>query len=123
MCIWRMFVLCPCSDGVELYVIACCVAAVVKTIFLSISGNLVLVLKYVVCLCRGCDGCCIFYLNCEAWNCRFSIMGRGSVSSCMMLYVWVLCSLCGSPQCCVLYDLQFVNAGRGCNRHSPEPVS
>ena len=23
---------------------------------------------------------------------------------------------CGSSQCCVLHDLQFVNAGRGCNR-------
>ena len=29
-----------------------------------------------------------------------------------MLYVWVLCSSCGSPQCCVLHDLQFVNAGQ-----------
>ena len=23
---------------------------------------------------------------------------------------------CGSSQCCILHDLQFVNAGRGCNR-------
>ena len=28
----------------------------------------------------------------------------------------VLCTSCGSSQCCVLHDLQFVNAGRGCNR-------
>ena len=34
-----------------------------------------------------------------------------------MLYVCVLCASCGSSQCCVLHDLQFVNAGRGCNRH------
>ena len=33
-----------------------------------------------------------------------------------MLYVCVLCASCGSSQCCVLHDLLFVNAGRGCNR-------
>ena len=33
-----------------------------------------------------------------------------------LLYVCVLCASCGSSQCCVLHDLQFVNAGRGCNR-------
>ena len=32
-----------------------------------------------------------------------------------MLYICVLCASCGSSQCCVLHDLQFVNAGRGCN--------
>ena len=31
-----------------------------------------------------------------------------------MLYVGVLCASCGSSQFCVLHDLQFVNAGRGC---------
>ena len=30
--------------------------------------------------------------------------------------VCVLCASCSSSQCCVLHDLQFVNAGRGCNR-------
>ena len=35
-----------------------------------------------------------------------------------MLYVCVLCASCGNFQCCVLYDLQFVNAGRGCNRRT-----
>ena len=30
--------------------------------------------------------------------------------------VCVLCASCGSSQCCDLHDLQFVNAGRGCNR-------
>ena len=29
-----------------------------------------------------------------------------------MLYVCVLCASCGSPQCCFMYGLQFVNAGR-----------
>ena len=33
-----------------------------------------------------------------------------------MLYVCVLCASCGSSKCFVLYDLQFINAGRGCNR-------
>ena len=33
-----------------------------------------------------------------------------------MLYVCVLCASCGSSQCCVLHDLQFVNDGRGCKR-------
>ena len=33
-----------------------------------------------------------------------------------MLYVCVLYASCGSSQCCVLHDLQVVNAGRGCKR-------
>ena len=33
-----------------------------------------------------------------------------------MLYVCVLCASSGSSQCCVLHDLQFVNAGLGCKR-------
>ena len=45
----------------------CCVAAVVKNnVFFSLG-----VLKYVVCLCRGCDGCCVF---CLYW-------GRGAVGA------------------------------------------
>ena len=34
----------------------------------------------------------------------------------MQMYVCVLCASCGSSQCCILHDLQFVNAGRGCKR-------
>ena len=41
-----------CSDCVAVCGNVCCVAAVVETT----------VLKSVVCLCRGCDGCCVFYL-------------------------------------------------------------
>ena len=26
-----------------------------------------------------------------------------------MLYVCIVCASCGSPQCCVLHDLQFVS--------------
>ena len=35
-----------------------------------------------VCVCTGCDGCCVFCLYCEAWSCRCSCMGSVSVSSC-----------------------------------------
>ena len=37
-----------------------------------------------------------------------------------MLYVCVLCASCGSSQCCILHDLQFVIAGRGCKRRPYE---
>ena len=33
-----------------------------------------------------------------------------------MLYACVVCASCGSSQCCILHGLQFVKAGRGCNR-------
>ena len=33
-----------------------------------------------------------------------------------MLYVCVLCASCSSSQFCVVHDLQFVNAGRGCKK-------
>ena len=38
-----------------------------KIVFLSIG-----VLKYVVCLCKGCDGCCVFVC----------IVTRGAVGAC-----------------------------------------
>ena len=49
-------------------------------------------LKYVDCLCKGYDGCCVFY--CDAWSCRCSncsCMGNMSVSSCRcyMCVSWV----------------------------------
>ena len=56
-----------------LYSGCCC-----RYIFFSIG-----VLKYVLCLSRGCDGCCVFCLNCEAWSCRFLCMGSVIVSSCI----------------------------------------
>ena len=41
-----------------------------------------------------------------------------------MLYVCVLCASCGSSQCCILHDLQFVSAGRGYKRdHTEEAYS
>ena len=56
-----------CSDCVGVCGNVCCVAAVVKN---------------VVCLCSGCDRCCVFCLYCDAWSCRCSCMGSVSVSSC-----------------------------------------
>ena len=52
---------------------------------------------------------------------RVCIVRRGAVGARVlevihMLYVCVLCESCDSSQCCILYDLQFVNAGRGCKR-------
>ena len=44
-------------------------------------------LKYVACLCKGCDGCCDLCLYCEAWSCRCSCMGSVSVSSCRCMFV------------------------------------
>ena len=35
-----------------------------------------------------------------------------------MLYVCILCASCDISQCCILHDLQFVNARRGCKRRS-----
>ena len=67
-----------CSDCVAVCGNICCVAAVVKdSWFLSLG-----VLKYVVCLCQGCDAYCVFCLYCDAWNCRCLCMGSMSVSSC-----------------------------------------
>ena len=56
----------------------CYVAAIVKNCGLFILG----VLKYVVCLCSGCDGSCVFCLYCEVWSCRCSCMEVVSGLSC-----------------------------------------
>ena len=98
----------------------CCVAAVVKnSAFFSLG-----VLKYVVCLCRGCDGCCVFCLYCEAWSCRcflisvcmFIVSKALLISSATVIVraggaIWlnpfatVLFSVCSAVtvECCVLY--------------------
>ena len=36
-------------------------------------------LKYVVCVCKGCD---VVFSVCDAWSCRCSCMGSMSFSSC-----------------------------------------
>ena len=33
-----------------------------------------------------------------------------------MLYICAMCASCGCPQCCVLHDFPFVNAGGGYER-------
>ena len=56
----------------------CCVPYVAKD-----SGYFSLgMLKYVVCLCKRCDGCCGLCLYCDAWSCRRSCMGSMSLSPC-----------------------------------------
>ena len=85
-----------CSDCVGVCGNGCCVAAAVKDSVFSLR-----VLKYVVCLCKGCDGCCVLCLYCDAWSCRCSCMGSMSVSSCRCCMLCVLCVSCGSSQCCM----------------------
>ena len=65
-----------CSDSVGACVNVCCVAAVVK------NRGFLEPWSVEVCLCSGCDGCCVFCLYCDAWSCRCSCMGSVSVSSC-----------------------------------------
>ena len=56
----------------------CCVAAIVEDSVFLVFG----VLKYVVGLCKGCDGCCVLCLYYDPWSCRCSGMGSMSVLSC-----------------------------------------
>ena len=53
----------------------CCIAAIVKDSVFSLG-----VLRYVVCLCKGCAGCCVFCLYSDTWSYRCSCMGSKSVS-------------------------------------------
>ena len=50
---------------------------------------------------------------CIVWSCRCSCMRSMRFRH---AHVVCLCASRGSSQCCVLHDLQFVNAGRGCKR-------
>ena len=76
VCIWRLFD--PrCSDCVWVCRHVCCVVGVVKDSVFSLG-----VMKYVLCLCKGCDGCCVFCLSCEAWICKCACFGGMIVSSC-----------------------------------------
>ena len=76
-----------CSDCV---INVCCVAAVVKnSVFFSLG-----VLKYVVCLCRGCDGCCVFFLCCDGVAVGARVWGVVSVSSCRCCCSVLVCILC-----------------------------
>ena len=43
------------------------------------------VLKYVVCLCKGCDRCCVFCLYCNAWY--IFVYGKHGCFVMQMVYV------------------------------------
>ena len=78
VCIWCMFVFYVCcSDCVGVCVNVCCVSSIVENSVFSLG-----VLKYVMCLCRGRHGCCVFSLYCETWSWRCSCMGSMSVLAC-----------------------------------------
>ena len=47
---------------------------------------------------------------------RLLVYGKCACFVMQIMYVCVLCVSCGSSQCYVLHDLQFVNAGRGYKR-------
>ena len=78
VCIWHMFV----------FMSVVVTVAGVKIVFFSLG-----MLKYVVCLCRGCDGCCVFCLYCEAWSCRCSCMGSVSVCHADVVCLCLVCIL------------------------------
>ena len=67
VCIWCMFVfmsvVVTVSGSLGMFVVYS--AVVEDSGFLSLG-----VLKYVICLCKGCDGCCVFCLYCDVWSCR-----------------------------------------------------
>ena len=50
--------------GSCLFLSMLCAAVVIDSV-LSLG-----LLKYVVCLCKGCDGCCVFCLYCRAVGTR-----------------------------------------------------
>ena len=121
VCIWRMFVFMSVVVtvvGVCGYV--CCVAVVLKD---SLG-----VFKYVVCLCKGCDGCCVFCLYCDAWSCRCSCIGCMRVSSCSCC-MFVFCvhpvAVLNDAFCktCSLLMLVEHAIGYHRERHTQEPVS
>ena len=101
VCIWHMFVF----------------MSVVVTVLVSVGMFFSLgVLKYVVCLCRRCDGCCVFCLYCEAWSCRCLCMRSVSVSSCICC-MFVSCvhpvAVLNAAFCITCCLLMLVEDGRG----------
>ena len=113
-----------CSECVGVCGKVCCVAAVVRnSVFYSLG-----VLKYVVCLCRVCDGCCFICLYCEVWSCRCSCMGSVSVSSCkccMFVSCVYFVAVLNAVFCmtCSLLMLVGDAIGGHAEGHTPEPIS
>ena len=109
-----------CSDCVGVCVNVCCVVDVVE--------NSIGMLKYVVCLCNGLDGCCVFCLCCETWSCRCWCMGCVSVSLCRCC-VFVSCvhpvAVLNAAFCMTCSLLMLVEDARGDHMEKayPDPVS
>ena len=104
-CIWRRFVLMS-----VIVTVWGSVRQLLKIVFFSLG-----VLNYMLYVCVRGSGSCVFCLYCDAWSYRCSCLGSMNVSSCRCMFV-----SCVYPQCCILHDLQFVNAGRGCKRRPYE---
>ena len=79
-----------------------------------------------LCVCRGCDECCVFCLYCEEWSCMWSCMGSVSVSSCVCLclvcILWQF-SMLRSAWLAVCYCWSRMQEATIQKRHTPEPVS
>ena len=69
-----------------------------------------------LCVCVGDVIDVVFSVRIVSVELQVPVYGECECFVMQMLYVCVLCASYGSSQCCVLHDLQFVNAGRGCNR-------
>ena len=54
---------------------------------------------YVVCLCSGCDGCCVFVciVICGAAGALYGKCYADVMQ--MQMYICVMCASCGSSQC------------------------
>ena len=71
VCLWRKFVF----MSVVVTVWGSVGMFVLQRLLLKIVLFSLGVSKYVVCLCKGCDGCRVFCLYCDAWSCRCSFIG------------------------------------------------
>ena len=64
-------------------------------------------LKYVICLCKGCDGCCVSVCIVRRGTVGARVWGVSVFRHADVVCLCLVCILCSS-QCCVLHDLQFV---------------
>ena len=82
-----------------------------------------------MCLCKGCDGCRVLCLNCEAWNSTCSGMESMSVSPCrccMFVYCVHAVAAINVAFCMTCSLLMLVEDARGDHMkeiYTPEPVS
>ena len=76
-------------------------------------------------MCKGCDGCCVFYLYCDMWSSKSSCMGSMSVMQ--MLYVSYLhhVAVLNAEFCITCSLLMLVEDAKATiwKRHTPEPDS